>query len=501
MAMAACTTGSNEPAGPARTKVAVAMASDVTALDPHKGNVAADYMMGRMLYESLLHRDDGGKLVAGLASKWTATATSAELTLRDDITCTDGQKVNATAVANSLKRYADVATGAPSRPQVFGAGNEVTITADDAAKTVSVKLKNPWSDLLMGLTLPQSGIICPAGLANPQLIKDGAKGAGTGAYYVTEAKPGTGYTLAYREGYKWPVFAKMPEGTVPATVEMRIVTNESTMANEMLTGTLDYAGITGADVARFTDKTADYNLVPAPIIRMWVAFNERAGKPAADIAVREAVAKAIDRTAFNNAVTRGSGQLIASFADKAIPCASSDESLLKKFDTAAASTTLKGKKFTVVGTNGVANGAGTEYVQAALKAAGAEVTLRNVDLATWSTEVIGNKGEWDITVMPNLNLTNLLTTPASFFTGAEPPNGRNFGAVNDPGFSASFAKAMATTNDSEKCGAWADAQKSLLSSTHIVPLATVNVYYITYKNVTAIAPDGLFDPSTMRILK
>lgn len=502
LALAACTTSSGGTSGGGsgdKTKVAIAMASDPTTLDPGKGSVAADFLIARMLYDTLVRRDDGGKIIAGLATAWNSTATSAEFTLRDGLTCSDGKPLTASQVARSISRFADPATGASSAAQVFGPDNKVTAKGDDAGRKVTVTLRRAWSDLLFGLALPQSGIICPRALDDPGLLKTGAKGAGTGPYHVSDVRPGSNYALTARDGYSWTAaYARMPGGTAPKNVDMRVVQSESTMANELTTGSLDYAGITGADVARFTGKPG-FRLTPAPIIRMMVVFNERSGHPGADPKTRAAVAAALDRKNFNQAVTRGSGQLLTSIADAKVPCVSTDESLLAKTDPGAAKAALKGVRIKVVGTNAVAGGAGNEFVQATLKAAGATVELRNLDSATWGTEVIGNKGDWDLTLWPSLNLTNLLTTPASFLTGAEPPAGRNFPGVRNPDFTRAFGKAMTSIDRTAKCGAWTDAQKALLTRHDVVPLAAANVFYITTKRVTAIAPDGLLAPESMRI--
>jgi len=501
LAVTGCTTQSSDSSssGSGGDKASIAMASDPTTLDPQKGTVAADFLMARMLYDSLVRRDDGGKIIAGLATSWKASPTKAEFTLRDGLTCSDGKPLTATQVAKSISRFADPATGAVSAAQVFGPGNKVTATGDDAGRTVTVSLATPWSDLLMGLSLPQAGIVCGAALDDPGLIKKGAKGAGTGPYYVSTATPGSNYALAARDGYAWaPAFAKMPTGKVPKAVDMRVVQSEATQANQLQIGDLDYGGITGADAARFTGKPG-FTIAANPIIRMMVVFNERSGHPGADPKVREAVARALDRQAFNQAVTRGSGVLLTSIADAKVPCVSTDESLLTKTDPAAAKGALKGVKIKVVGTNAVAGGAGNEYVQATLKAAGANVQLRNIDSATWGTDVLGNKGDWDLTVLPNLNLTNLLTTPASQLAGAEPPKGRNFGGVQNAAFLKGMGKALSTTDEAAKCGAWGDAQKALLQRNDVIPLAAANVYNIGTKRVSAITPDGLFQPDTIRI--
>ncbi|MER7173125.1 ABC transporter substrate-binding protein [Streptomyces mesophilus] len=506
LAVTGCTTSADSTGGGKdggkKVKATIATSSDPTSLDPNLGTVAADFVFARMLNDQLVRRDDKGEIIPGLASEWKADPTSAEFTLRKDAKCTDGTKVTASGVAKVLTRFADPATKSTAASQVFGPGAKVTATGDDASGKVSVKLDKPWSDLLYGLALPQAGIVCPAALDKPELLKSGKKGAGTGAYYMESAKPGTSYTLTAVEGYTgWATYKNMPKGTVPDTVEMPVIQSEATMANNLAAGTLDYAAFTGPDVARFV-KDKRFTINPAPIIRMMVVFNEREGHPGADPEVREAIAKTLDRKAFNQAVTRGTGTLMASITDGSVPCANKDESLLAKTDVAGAKDVLKGVKIKLVGTNAVAGGSGNDYVQAALKAAGADVSLRNADSATWGNDVISNKGDWDLTILPNLNLTNLLTTPASLFLGPDPADGgRNFPGVDNKGFAKGFGEAMATTDESAKCAAWGEAQKSLLGSHDVVPLATVNLNYTTAARISIAAPDGLLAPETVRVTK
>ena len=513
--VAGCTTDSSKDndtdtaASPSATEtgavwegnVAVAMAGDVTSLDPHKATNAPDLMMARARFDTLVRRDNGGAVASGLAASWDATATSAAFTLRDSITCSDGTELTATDVAASLQRLADPASVVG---QAFGAGNEPVITADDTANTVTVEIQQPYSDLLYGLSLPQTGVICPMGLSDSAKLAEGTQGIGTGPYYIDTKTAGSVYNLTASEGYEqFPGYEDLDgvEGTIPATVEMKVYQNESTMANDLATGALDFGGFTGPDAARFTDATK-YTMTPSPLIRSFVAFNQRPGHPGADPAVRKAMAAAIDRAAFNQTVTKGTGVLMASLADPSVPCANKDESLLTSYDVDAAKSVLSGVKVNIVGTNAVAVGVGNEYLLQALKAAGADATLRQADNATWATDVLNNKGDWDVTIQPNLNLTNLLTTPASFSIGPDPAaGGRNYGGVQNAAFATAFGKAMAATDDSAKCAAWDEAQQALLANTDVVPLAAINVYYTTNKRISVLAPDGIYDGTTMRIVE
>ncbi|MFC1415070.1 ABC transporter substrate-binding protein [Streptacidiphilus cavernicola] len=512
LAVSACTTGgtagssggatgSGGSAAAKTSAVSIALASDPTTLDPAKGSVAADFLMERMMFDTLVRQDDGGTVIPGLASSWKVTPTSATFTLQHGVSCSDGTALTATDVAKSLSRFADPATAAPAVGQVFGS-NKPVITGDDQAGTVTVTLQTPWASMLNSLTIPQTSIVCPAGLANPQVLKDGLKGAGTGPYYSASAsalKPGIGYALTARSGYTWgPKYQNAPAGTVPATVNMNVFASESTMANELLSGQLDYAGLTGPDTARFVGKSG-YTVKGSPIVTMFAVFNERAGHATAKPAVRTAVAQALSQSAFNSAVTKGTGALINSIASSQVACVNTDKSLLTPYDAAAAKSALKGVKITVEGTNAVAAGAGNEYVQAALQAAGANVTLKNQDSATWSSDVLAGQGNWDVTVLPNLNLTNQMVVPASFFIGGPPPAGRNFGDIQNSAFTGAFQQANATTDPTAQCAAWQSAQAALLSSHDVVPLASVDAYSIYAKRIALLTPDGLFDPSTVRV--
>ncbi|MFI6943028.1 ABC transporter substrate-binding protein [Streptomyces sp. NPDC050418] len=503
LAATACTTSDDPGAGGGKGggggSATLQLTGDPTTLDPAKGTAVQDLYMDRMLYDVLVRRDDAGEIVGNLAKSWEQTSASeANFTLNEGITCTDGTKLTATDIAASLKRLADPKTGGYP---AFGAGNTATITADDKANTVSVKLAKPYSDLLYGLSSPQAGIVCPKALKDEALLKSAGKGAGTGRWYLDKSVAGSTYTLAGREGYTWGAkYKKAPQGEAPGSVVLKILPNESTMANELLSGSLDYAGITGPDAARLAKAPDKVTMVPTPLIRMMVVFNQAKGHPGADKEFREAVGAAVDRKGFNDTVTKGTGEIISSLADKSVPCAATEESWLAKPDKAAAKA-LKGVKVKVVGTNAVAGGAGNEYVQAVLKAAGAEVELRNVDNTTWATEVPGGKGDWDITVLPNVNTTNLLTHPASLLVGEAPPAGRNFGQVDNKEFAAGFGEAMANIDEAKKCAAWEKAQKALLTNRDVLPLTAIKAYYTTGKKVEIASPDGILDASTVRLKK
>jgi len=101
----------------------------------------------RAIYDTLTAPDENGKFVPYLAAKVekNADATVWTITLRDGITFHDGTALTATVVKNNLDAYRG--TYPARHPVLFGLvfGSYISdITADDAAKTITVKTAQPW---------------------------------------------------------------------------------------------------------------------------------------------------------------------------------------------------------------------------------------------------------------------------------------------------------------------------------------------------------------------
>ena len=500
---AACTTGTNSPSTSGNAgsnlggSIRLGTASDVTTFDPAKDAQQSDYTLSSLQYAPLVGVDKGGKIVPLLAESWTQTPTQAVITLRPNLNCSDGAPLTATQVAASLKRYADPKEGSSSGQITFGPNGKPVITGDDANRTVTIQLAQPWSDLLEGLALPASGIVCAPGLKDLAALALGpVAGAGTGPYTLTNVQRGSSYTLTGRKDYQaWATYDDQPPGNPAETLTLSVVANESTLANQILTGQLDFAAFTGQDANRFAGN-GEFTVTSIPLIRTYIMFNQRPGHPGADPKVRKAVAQAISAEAYNQ-VFGGQGKLLTSYVDETAACANTDRSVLTGHDPAAAATVLKGVDITLEAPRAIGGGAGNEHVAAVLKQAGANVTLVNADTARWATEVGGNQGQWDMTIYPYI--LNSLNNGGSRFLGEAPPTGLNFGGVDNPGFTKGFHEATSTVDQNAKCGAWQSAQKALLAEHDIVPLATLNAQYVARKGIKSAMPQGSFTAPSLRI--
>ncbi|WP_309029270.1 ABC transporter substrate-binding protein [Streptomyces alfalfae] len=499
----ACTTG---PAGGPSSSgdesggtVKIGFTSDVTSFDPAKGASATDYVITSLLYQPLIGQDDGGTFVPGLADTWTSTPTKTTLTLKKGLTCSDGSALTASQVVASLKRYRATSAGALLTFGAANAGDRTTITGDDETGTVTVTTASPWGEVLAGLSGTGAGIVCEAGLdAGAAALAQGAvKGAATGPYEMATAQRGASYELRLRKGFEaYPRFASMPAGKPADRLRFQISKNESTLANQLQTGALDLAPLTGTDATRFTGNDT-FTVRSTPLIRNHIGFNQRPGRPGADPKVRKAIAQAVDVDAYNN-VFGGTGRPLISYVDDKAACVSTDDSLVTRTDTAAAKQVLKGVPIRLEGSNAVAGGAGNSYVAEALRAAGAEVKLTNADNATWATDVTANRGDWDVTVFPLI--TGTLARGGTYFLGPEPAEGGlNYGAVKNAAYAENYVAATSTTDRNAKCAAWQKAQEALLKANDVIPLATVDVHYVTRKAISFATPSGSLTLSTLRI--
>ncbi|PRZ41185.1 peptide/nickel transport system substrate-binding protein [Antricoccus suffuscus] len=507
VALAGCSggSGSSGSGGTAKSRTIYTEATtNPTSFDPATAHAGDDYVADSLLYDTVLHRDDDGSIIGGLATKWTAdSASKYSFTIRKDATCADGTPITASVVANSLNYLGQNKTGDHVfAPLVFGVGAP-TITADDQTSTVTIETAGPYANLLPGLTVAQSAIVCPAGLADTEGLKAGTvKGAFSGPYTLGEAKPGVSYTYDLRKDYKsWPKYSKPLKGVPASKIVFGIATDQATTANKLLSGDLDIGNIGGETLNRFKGK--DYNQVTTVIANVYVMFNERAGHYFADKPdARKAVAQAIDRSAFNKVFSAGVSPLFNSIVPKTYDCANTDKSLIEKYDKSAAAKVLTGANIKMVASTAFGDqGKGAEYIQQVLSDAGAKVDLKKTDNATWATETQKPGGDWDITIMGDINAAKLISSSLDRVMGPSiEQGGRNIGANNNPDGAAALKAALATTDKTQQCKDYQTAQKTMLERDDVVPLGGIVWNTTSQPDVVVKAPGGTLNYTTTRIV-
>lgn len=511
LALSACssgqeTTGAGKPV--AGQTLTMALGADPGNLDPQFTSLSITKQVDAFLYDSLVNVDGSGKQIAGLAEKWEGTTTTAKYTLRKGITCQDGSPLTATMVAENITFVGNPASKS-TRIGVFVPPG-ATATGDDTAGTVTVKAPAP--DAFLVRNVGGLHIVCSKGMKDRTLLKQASDG--TGQYKVTEAVPGDHYTLARRKEYAWGAGDfKADQPGMPDKVVLKVVANETTASNLLLSGQVNIAAIAGPDKARLEAQKLFSRSQGSPLGELW--FNQKPGLPTADLAVRKALTQALDLAQLGKVITGGTGKPTTSMVVPGTgPC--SDDTVTGNLpghdlDAAKAALDADGWK---VGAGGIrAKGgaklslvfyyltslgptmqSGAELLQKAWTELGVDVSLKAVATAELSTVILAGQGTWHAGLIPLT--TSLPSQLVSFLSGATPPGG-NFSWIKNPEYDAAVTRA-AKIAGSDGCGEWASAERALFKEVNVVPFVNSTVP-IFGKGASFELNDGI-DPGSIRML-
>lgn len=445
------------------------LGTDPGNLDPHFTSLSAAMQVDRFLYDSLVNIDENGDMVAGLAEKWESTTTEATFTLRKGVTCADGTALTATQVAANINFVGDP-ENASSRLGVFVPAG-ATATADDDASTVTVTAPAP--DSFLDRNVGGLQIVCAKGMADRSILKQG--GDGTGMFTVAEAVGGDHYTLTRRKDYAWGPgdWSKDQQG-LPDTVVIKIVANETTAANLLISGGANAAQFVGPEQQRLTSQRLLQRDVLAIVGELW--FNHKPGLPGADEKIRRALVQAVDLDELRQVVTSGTGKPATGLVPPGMgPCdGDTVGDSLPAHDVDAAKQVLGDAKPEITlfypTTIGPTMQAGAELLQKVWSELGVEVTLKGGTDAE-AGQLIGGQLAWDAAIVP-LNVT-LPSQTVPFMSGPPAPDGTNFSGIDNPDYTAKVAEASKTVG-ADGCDAWAAAEKALFERVDVVPFANSN---------------------------
>ncbi|MCP1415751.1 ABC transporter substrate-binding protein [Paenarthrobacter sp. A20] len=513
LAASGCTTGGKQAPAAGETPGAAGVLStdtvnaaiDIPAtFDPTQSLSLPDFTAARMSFDTLLRVGKDNDLVPGLAEEWDSKGTKTTFTLRDGATCSDGTPISATVVKNSLEHLAAPDTAYTGANDTFGITGLPTIAADDAANKVTIDLAAPWPDMLRMLSTAGSGIICPAGLKDTKALAAGtAKGAESGPYLLTEKEHGVRYIYALRDGYDmWPKYKEPLPGSPAKNVVFNVISDRNAVANQLLGGQLDTGFINPSSIPRFKDEPR-FVVAKQPFSDFYVLFNERKGSPFADEAKRRAVAQILNRETFEKITDEGAGQTSTQLVADGTTCSNPAQSPVIPLDPEAAKSVLSGVKIKFVGTQVVGpKGSGNVYVEEQLRAAGADVTLSNLDLGGWIGTVYGKPGDWDMTVYAGLNFAGSMSSKLNDLSGPDvQAGGANVGANVNPTLDAALARFRSATDESAQCAALQEGMNSAISQANAVPLTNSPLVMVARDGFAAVSQGLSLDDQSLRITK
>ena len=306
----------------AAAELKIAVAADITSMDPHFFNLFPNNNMAEHIFDKLVQMDPDSKMIPGLATSWkTIDPTTWEFKLRKGVKFHDGSELTADDVAFSIDRVAQI----PNSPGPFVAYTKA-IVGKEIVDPYTIRLKTAFPHPLMPNDLSTIYIVSKkvATGASTEDFNTGKATVGSGRFKFVKYVSGDHVELVRNDNY-W--------GDKPAwdKVTFKIIKNESARVAALLSG--DVEAIEQPPTADLPRIKADPKFaVTSKISHRVIYFNfdhlqrlspfitDKAGKPLdknplLDIRVRRAISKAINRQAIADRVMEGqsvpSGQLVS----------------------------------------------------------------------------------------------------------------------------------------------------------------------------------------------
>jgi peptide/nickel transport system substrate-binding protein len=305
--------------GSAQVTLRVALTTGIDTLNPFTAVKLASTQIGRLMYEFLTtYAVDGQTVAPGLAERWTHTPDGRTWTfaIRPGMTWSDGAPITARDAAFTYRlmmRDADAATANGSYTANFAS---VTATDDH---TLVIKTRQPYASML-GLDIPivpehvWSGVTDVGGFTNEDTSRPVV---GSGPFVLTRYRAGQVVTLRANDRY-WRGRPRVDE------VQFITYTNIDAAAQALRKGDVDI--VSGLTVGQLTAlsgqpgvrvnsgssrRLSSLLINPGAAAKTGEPIGD--GNPAlTDVAVRQAIARALDLPTLVKRVWQGHAQVGAS---------------------------------------------------------------------------------------------------------------------------------------------------------------------------------------------
>lgn len=475
LAAAACG-GSGDSAGPRKQTLIIAENEPPATFDPVQADNSTVDEVVRPAYDTLVKYDQGGRLVAGVATAWTAAdgGRSLKVTLRGDVTFHDGTRLTAADVKYTLDRIKKINIGVGSLLTPYASA------AVDDDTHLTIRLSRPYAPFTAALTRVY--------LLNSKLVKANAGGddgqkwlatadAGSGPYRLT------GYTT--NQEAKFTQYAKYWGGFSGQAkdVVFRYLPQAATQKSALLSGDVDIAmDIDPNDWASFSGNKAYVVDKANTNVPLYVFFKMK-DSPVANKALREAISYAYQYDQHVSAILKGSGKKSVGVLPSGMNCA--DPSVAQpSYDPAKAKSILQGAGLSNVSLTMTYLKATAEMEQAAtllqsdLAKIGVSLKLQAITYPEYVQKLKSNKTTPDLGMIyafppyPDPDSILYLIFDSKFIG-----NGQNSGGYDNPKVDSLVERAQQLTDDNARCALYKQAQQLIAADVPSINMA--NPQYVT----------------------
>lgn len=456
-------------------------------LDPNQNFWIESRSIDRNLVDSLTDQDpETGTIVPWLATKWTVSpdAKTYTFTLRDDVTFSDGTKLDAKAVKTAFDGIIELGPLASLGATYLSGYDSTTVLSPTKVevtfKTANAAFLQATSTTTLGILSPKSYDIDPKKRALGDFV-------GSGPFTLDSYTPAQSAQLTKRADYAWG--SEINENTKAAHIDQLDVTfspEESVLVGSLTSGQIDVAWPRNplSEQSQETVKAAGGSIDSTVLPGLTYNLIPNVDGVLGDDAVRDALQKSIDREEWAHTVFGEDYPVTKSVLDSTTP-QWSDQSALLEYDPEGAAKLLNdagwtkgpdgyrtkdGKTLTIEFLE-VAPWAGWDLLQDQLKKVGIKLDQKVITAAENTQR--SNNGEFDLI--------------ASYFTRADGDVLRTFydTSIVTPGtgpgayaqkpatareLTALYAQQIKETDPDQRSAIFKEIQKTLIETGSLFPL-------------------------------
>lgn len=279
--------------GDTKDELVVAVASDMTSLDPHIGKEIAAVLVTNNIFATLLAKNEKDEVVPYLAEKWEfVDDVTIDFTIRDNVYFHDGTKCTVEDVAFSLNR----AIESPYVSYIIDYAKNAEVVDEN---TVRLNLHAPFLGSLINLTVPFTAIV-------PQkAIEEDPDGflqnpIGCGPYKFVEWSQGNYCKITAFDDY-------FLDKAKTKDITFRIIPEAAQRTIALENGEVDLVYDLAVNDISIIEENPDLQLFQNESVTTWFLSLNTEDEALSDKRVRQAIAKAINVQNIIDSVLYGSG--------------------------------------------------------------------------------------------------------------------------------------------------------------------------------------------------
>lgn len=467
---------SDDVTGADATDLTIGEISYPASFDVNGYSIAHYVQYFNAVFDTLVRQDGDGTLVPGLATEWAYddARTTLTLTLRDDVTFTDGTPFNADAVVANIENFQ-----ASSTPDLSNAQYITGVAALDDTH-VEIALSAPDPMLLTWFTGSLGFMASPDSFDNADVATNPV---GSGPYVLDTGATVIGSTY---------VFTKNPDYwddsyVVYDTLTINFYETPTALLSAIQGGQVNVA--TFADVTSLPQvESAGFELYTSQLDWSGLIFYDRDGTvdaPLGDVRVRQAINFALDRDAILEVIQLGYGTATSQTFGEATDGYDPELDSYYTYDPDTARDLLAEAGYADgfeldMPTTSLINQDLITTIQQQLADVGITVTLTDTG-TNFITDLIGAKftsGWMQLATVNDWQYAQLALVPNATFNVFH-------NQVDE--LDAAFA-TMQTGTDEEAAAAAKDANRYLVENAWFAPLYRVDNFYVGDSGVSVTMP-------------